>query len=142
MNDIRLGTFQILDKDVLNNDLSFGNNIEVILINFNLDTSIKIIPFFEKIEKKEVDKLVNIFRSLDIDLRLDDLLGKLHLVLLKILIDEQKKQILIIDDVGFTSASINFLQLNFSNLMPKFENKSIIVLDRRDNGECSTKLKF
>ena len=57
MNDIRLGTFQILDKNVLNNDLSFGNNTEVILINFNLDTSIKIIPFFEKIEKNEKKSL-------------------------------------------------------------------------------------
>ncbi len=141
MNDIRLGTFQILDKNVLNNDLSFGNNTEVILINFNLDTSIKIIPFFEKIEKNEVDKLVSVFRSLDIDLWLNDLLGKLHIVLLKILSDEQKKQILIIDDVGFTSTSINFLQLNFDNLMSKFENKSIVVFERRDNGE-SSKLKF
>ena len=141
MNDIRLGTFQILDKNVLNNDLSFGNNTEVILINFNLDTSIKIIPFFEKIEKNEVDKLVSVFRSLDIDLWLNDLLGKLHIVLLKILSDEQKKQILIIDDVGFTSTSINFLQLNFDNLMSKFENKSIVVFERRDNEE-SSKLKF
>ena len=141
MDNIRLGTFQIIDKDLFNKDLFFRNNIEVILINFSSDTSIKIIPFFEKIEKKEVDKLVSIFRSLNIDLRLDDLLGKLHLVLLKILIDEQKRQMLIVDDVGFTKASINFLQINFSHLMPKFENKSIIVLDTGDNDDCS-KLKF
>ena len=141
MNDIKLGTFQVLDSDILNYDSFFKNDVDVILINFSSDTSIKIIPFFEKIEKKEVDKLVSVFRCLNINLRLDDLLGKLHIVLLKILIDEQKKQILIVDDVGFTPASINFLQINFSHLMHKFENKSIIVLDKGNNDKTS-KLKF
>lgn len=133
MNDIKLGTFQILDKNVLNIDFSFENDNDVIFINFSSSDSIKIIPFFEKIKKGEVDKIKEIFKSLEINLRLDDLLGKLHIVLVKILLDDEKRQILIIDDVGFTSISIKFLQLNFSNLISNFKNKAIIVLDNGDN---------
>ncbi len=133
MNDIRLGTFQILQKNVLKNDFSFENDNDVTFINFSSEDSIKIIPFFEKIKKGEVDKIMEIFKSLEVNLRLDDLLGKLHIVLVKILLDNEKRQLLIIDDVGFTSTSINFLQLNFSNLMSRFKNKAIIVLDNADN---------
>lgn len=133
MNDIKLGTFQILEKNVLKNDFSFKNDNDVIFINFSSEDSIKIIPFFEKIKKSEVDKIIEIFKSLEVNLRLDDLLGKLHVVLVKILLDDEKRQILIIDDVGFTSTSIKFLQLNFCNLMSRFKNKAIIVLDNADN---------
>lgn len=133
MNDIKLGTFQILQKNVLKNDFSFKNDNDVTFINFSSEDSIKIIPFFEKIKKGEVDKIMEIFKSLEVNLRLDDLLGKLHIVLVKILLDNEKRQLLIIDDVGFTSTSINFLQLNFSNLMSRFKNKAIILLDNADN---------
>lgn len=133
MNDIKLGTFQILEKNVLKNDFSIKNDNDVIFINFSSEDSIKIIPFFEKIKKSEVDKIIEIFKSLEVNLRLDDLLGKLHVVLVKILLDDEKRQILIIDDVGFTSTSIKFLQLNFCNLMSRFKNKAIIVLDNADN---------
>ncbi|PWB26431.1 hypothetical protein [Flavobacterium sp. HTF] len=77
-----------------------------------------------------MDELINVFKSLELDLRLDDLLGKLHIVLLKLLLDSEANKVLIIDDVGFTSTSINFLESNFNNIMPRFKNKSIIILDR------------
>ncbi|MBP1221734.1 hypothetical protein [Flavobacterium sp. 1355] len=133
MNDIKLGTFQIFEKNVLNNDFSFENDNDIIFINFGSQDSIKIIPFFEKIKKGEVEKIIEIFKSLEINLRLDDLLGKLHIVIVKILLDDEKRQILIIDDVGFTSTSIKFLQLNFCSLMSRFKNKAIIVLGNEDN---------
>ena len=132
MKDMQLGTVQTFNKNLLVEDLYFGNNIEKILINFNLNESIKIIPFFEKIKQKELNNFISVFNNIVIDLRLDDLLGKLHIVILKFLIDKQKKQILIINDIGFTPISIDFLKLNFSNLINKFENKSIIIYSNYD----------
>lgn len=132
MKDMQLGTVQTFNKNLLVEDLYFGNNIEKILINFNLNESIKIIPFFEKIKQKELNNFISVFNNIGIDLRLDDLLGKLHIVILKFLIDKQKKQILIINDIGFTPISIDFLKLNFSNLINKFENKSIIIYSNYD----------
>lgn len=129
---MQLGTVQTFNKNLLVEDLYFGNNIEKILINFNLNESIKIIPFFEKIKQKELNNFISVFNNIGIDLRLDDLLGKLHIVILKFLIDKQKKQILIINDIGFTPISIDFLKLNFSNLINKFENKSIIIYSNYD----------
>lgn len=124
---MKLGTFEILDKGIKFNELSFGKDIDMVLINFNLDTSIKIIPFFEKIRKKELDNLLGVFDNLGIDLRTTDLLGKLHVVILKILLDKEVKQVLVINDVGFTLSSIDFLQHNFSKLIARFENKSIFI---------------
>jgi len=125
--NIKLGIIQILKKDLTIENLSFGDEISVTLINFDKYNSIKIIPFFENIKKKELSILINIFNSIHVNIRLDDLLGKLHIVMLKFLIDKKTKQVLVVNDIGLTPNSINFLIQNFEKLIEGFENKSIII---------------
>jgi hypothetical protein len=124
---MEFGQFKILDKSLKIEDLSFTNDADIVFINFNIDNSIKIIPYFEKIKKKELKALTNVFSNFNISLRTDDFLGKLHFVMLKFLNEEQKKQVLIVNHVGLTNESIDFLQLNFNRLINQYKNKLIIV---------------
>ncbi len=128
MQDIKLGKFQLFNRGLTIDDLSFENGIDVVYNNFHINSSVKLIPFFEKIKKSELKNLLKIFSDKGIDLSLHDVLGLLHVVILKILIDSNKKQVLIINDIGFAKESIDFLQTNFKGLMSKkFINKSILI---------------
>ncbi|MDH6254457.1 hypothetical protein M2347_004184 [Chryseobacterium sp. H1D6B] len=107
---------------------------ECIFINFDYEYSTKIIPFYNKIKEKQ--KLINFFYQLtSINIRTEDLLGKLHLILLQILIDEQEKQsnIIIINSIGFSQDSLQFLINNLNKILNHFENKNIYILENSSN---------
>ncbi|RQO42318.1 hypothetical protein DBR39_00125 [Chryseobacterium sp. KBW03] len=104
------------------------NKEEYIFINFDYSYSIKIIPFFEKINIKEKDSLVDFFFHLtNTNVRIDDLLGKLHLILLKILVDGERN--LVINSIGFSENSIEFLTDNMIKILDYFDNKNLIIIE-------------
>ncbi|WP_395062154.1 hypothetical protein [Flavobacterium sp.] len=128
MKNIKLGALTIINKNSIDEYFPIKETSHV-LINFNSDKSVHIIPFFEEIKRRQLDNYLNIFLNLGIHLRLDDLLGKLHIVILKFLIDNKNDEILIVNDVGFTSKSIVFLSDNVNLLLKNFNNKSVIIIN-------------
>lgn len=139
MNNVEYGKFHILDKAVSLTGLMHRNSDAIsILINFESKSSIKIIPYFNKIKTKERDALINFFAEFGINLLLDDLLGKLHIIILKILLEEKRKLVLVINDTGLTPASINFLVSNFNVFVGMFKNKSIIICPKLINSDNLT----
>ncbi|MFP7655378.1 hypothetical protein [Chryseobacterium proteolyticum] len=108
------------------------NKEEYIFINFDYLYSIKIIPFFEKIEINERNSLIDYFFHLtNTNIRIDDLLGKLHVILLKILVDGEKN--LIINSIGLSENSIEFLIDNMKKILDNFENKNLIVIENNSH---------
>lgn len=104
------------------------NKEEYIFINFDYSYSIKIIPFFEKIEMKERDSLIDSFFHLtNNNIRIDDLLGKLHIILLKILVDGEKN--LVINSIGLSDNSIEFLIDNLRKILDNFDNRNLIIIE-------------
>ncbi|QBJ88078.1 hypothetical protein DDI74_18315 [Chryseobacterium gleum] len=100
---------------------------EYIYINFSDEYSIKINPFFESIDNSEKKTLIQLFFQLtSINIRIDDLLGKLHIIVLKILLDGKKDNI-IINSLGFSNDSIIFLKSNFEKILQNFKNKNLII---------------
>ncbi|WP_426279167.1 hypothetical protein ACN9MN_08070 [Chryseobacterium sp. S-02] len=100
-----------------------------VFINFPDEYSIKVIPFFEKIGKKERNDLVKLFYQLtNIEIMIDDFVGKIHLVLLKILMDGEKNNI-IVSNVGLSNNSYTFWIENLSKLFNNFDNKNLIILE-------------
>lgn len=111
-------------------------NKEFIFINFDNEYSIKIIPFYNEIRDKQ--KLIELFNQLtNLDIRVDDLLGKLHLVILNILVNEDEKPShddIIINSIGFSQNSIQFLIDNLNTIITRFKNRNIYILENISNG--------
>lgn len=127
MNDIECGKFYSFDEAIFLEDIKSKDvSKKIVLVNFEAKSSIKIILFFNTIKRRELDDLRIFFVKQGVNLRLDDLLGKLHIVILKILMENNSKQIIIISDVGFTNTSIDFLLANFKLFQNKFKNKSVV----------------
>ncbi|WP_330744415.1 hypothetical protein [Chryseobacterium sp. CP-77] len=100
---------------------------EYIYINFSDEYSIKINPFFESIDNSEKKTLIQLFFQLtSINIRIDDLLGKLHIIVLKILLDGKKDKI-IINSLGLSNDSIIFLKSNFEKILQNFKNKNLTI---------------
>lgn len=96
-------------------------------MNFSNAYSIKVIPFYESICENEINKLIKLFYQItDVDIRVEDLTGKIHLVLLKILIDGEKNTI-VLNDVGISKDSREFLIDSFNKILNNFANKNIII---------------
>ena len=124
---MQLGEFSILDEAISLNELKLKDvAIEFILVNFETKSAIKIIPFFNTIKSVELVSLVNFFVELGVNIRLDDLLGKLHIVILKLLLQDNKEQIIMVNDVGLTTSSVDFLLSNFNLMKDKIKNKSVL----------------
>lgn len=104
------------------------NKKEYIFINFDYSYSIKIIPFFEKIEMKERDYLIDSFLHLtNTNIRIDDLLGKLHVIILKILVNGEKN--LIINSIGLSENLIEFLTDNLRKILDNFDTINLIIVE-------------
>lgn len=105
---------------------------DYIFINFDYKYAIKISFFYEKIKKSERNRLIKLFYQLtSIEIRVDDTLGKLHIILLKLLIDGEKNKI-IISDIGFIKNSFTFLVDNFRKIFENLNNlkdKSVIIVE-------------
>ncbi|WP_185290882.1 hypothetical protein [Chryseobacterium lactis] len=100
---------------------------EYIYINFSYEYSIKINPFFKSIDDTERNTLIQLFFQLtNIDIRVNDLLGQLHIIVLKILLDDEKDNI-IINSLGLTDDSIIFFKSNFEKVLKNFKNKNLII---------------
>lgn len=108
---------------------SFENKEEYIYVNFSNAYSIKVIPFYESICENEINKLIKFFYQItDVDIRVEDLTVKIHLVLLKILIDGEKNTI-VLNDVGISKDSREFLIDSFNKILNNFANKNIIIIE-------------
>lgn len=104
------------------------NKEKYIFINFDYSYSIKIIPFFEKIEMKEKDYLIDSYLHLtNTNIRVDDLLGKLYIIILKILVNGEKN--LIINSIGLSESSIEFLIKNLWEILDNFDTMNIIIVE-------------
>lgn len=114
-------------------------NGEFIFINFENDYSVKIIPFYDKITNKQ--KLIEHFNQLtNVNIRVEDLVGKLHLVILKLLIDEDKSQNprdIIINSIGLSLNSIQFLIDNLNIIKGSFKVRNIYILENKSNDEIT-----
>lgn len=128
MNNIEYGKLRVINEVFLFNDLVDRNSgVTFILINFDSKSSVKIIPFFNEIKSKELNTLIGFFAKYGINIRLNDLLGKLHVVVLKMLLEEKGKLVVLINDIGLTYSSIDFLVSNFNIFMGRLENKLTII---------------
>lgn len=111
---------------------SLRNRNEYIFINFYYKYALKITYFYEKIRKNERNELIKLLNQLtNIEIRVDDTLGKLHIILLKLLIDGGKDNI-VISNIGFHIKSFDFLIENFKKIfenLNNLENKSIIIVE-------------
>ena len=112
-------------------------NNKFIFINFDNKYSIKIIPFYNEIRDKQ--KLIELFNQLtNLEIRVEDLLGKLHLVILKILINEDENPSpndIIINSIGLSKNSILFLIDNLNKIISRFKNRNIYILDNTSSDE-------
>ncbi|MBP1167401.1 MULTISPECIES: hypothetical protein [unclassified Chryseobacterium] len=108
------------------------NKNEYVFLNFAYGDALMITSFYDKIRKKERNNLIRLFNQLtNIELRTDDILGKLHIDILKILVD-QKKDTIIITNIGFPSESISFLIDNFNKVFSNLntlKNKKVIIVE-------------
>lgn len=124
MNDI-----SIINLNVLS---SLKYKDEYIFVNFAYDKAIKIGFFYDEIDQNELSKLVLLFFQLTgIEIRLDDVLGKLHIILLKLLIDGEKDNI-VISNIGFHMQSFEFLIDNLKKIFESLNgliNKKIIIVE-------------
>ncbi|MET3529002.1 hypothetical protein DRF59_20630 [Chryseobacterium flavum] len=114
-------------------------NKDFIFINFDNEYSIKIIPFYNGLRDKQ--KLIELFNQLtNLDIRVEDLLGKLHLVILKILINEDENPSsndIIINSNGLSQNSIQFLIDNLNTILARFKNRNIYILENTSNDELT-----
>lgn len=114
-------------------ELQFLNNKnEYIFIHFGYPSAAKIGVLYNKIKKKERNYLISIFFELTgIDIRVEDMLGKLHVVLLKILVDGTMNNI-VISNIAFLPSSFAFLMDNLKKIfdnLKNLENKKVIIVD-------------
>jgi hypothetical protein len=111
---------------------TLGNKNEYIFVNFADNNALKISYFYDEIKKNERNKLISLFKQLTgIEIRLDDILGKLHIVLLKLIL-EGKKDNIVISSIGFHMASFEFLIDNFKTIFEnlcELVNKKIIIVE-------------
>ncbi|NIF03887.1 hypothetical protein F3J23_00370 [Chryseobacterium sp. Tr-659] len=114
------------------------NKNEYIFVNFAYTQSLKINYFYDEIKKSERNKLIKLFNQLtDIEIRVDDTLGKLHIVLLKLLINGKQNNI-VISTIGFHMISFEFLINNFKkifNNLNGLENKNLIIVECNINNQ-------
>lgn len=131
MYNVSPAVCEILPERVTLEDLSFDVESEVVFVNLGTANSLKIYPQLEKLKKRQVNILLDFFRSAGVDLRLEDALGALHVILLEILLKGSGKQIILVGNTGFTRESILFLKQNFALLMGKFSEKTILIYDEK-----------
>lgn len=127
MIDLNFGKVTTINKSTEISDIHPSRNAIIHTINFDSATSIKIITYYNNLDKKEKDRIVKIFNELNIFIRTDDSLGKLHFVILHMLIKTGDPEILIINDVGLSNNSLNFLKANFDHIMSYYKNKALII---------------
>ena len=105
---------------------------DYVFVNFAYDNALKIGYFYDEIRKNERIKLINLFNQLTgIEIRVDDTLGKLHIILLKLLIDGKKDNI-VISNVGFHMISFEFLIDNLKKIfqhLNELVNKNVIIVE-------------
>lgn len=118
--------------------LTLENKNEYIFVNFAYKHSLKIGCFYDEIKKSERNKLIKLFNQLTgIEIRVDDTLGKLHIILLKLLINGEQNNI-IISTIGFHIISFEFLINNFKKIFNNLNglaNKNIIIVECNLNNQ-------
>lgn len=111
---------------------NFKNKNEYIFINFDYVHSIKISFFYEKMKRSRVKELIKLFYKLtNIEIRTDDTLGKLHLILLELLINREENTVFI-SDIGFPKSSYDFLIDNLKKIfdnLDNLKNKKIVIVE-------------
>ncbi|HHM0730642.1 TPA: hypothetical protein ACRFJD_003698, partial [Elizabethkingia anophelis] len=94
---------------------------------------IKIIPFYENLKKEEQINLIQYFFQLtNINIRVNDLLGKLSITILKALIDGENQDI-IINSIGLSENSISFLTEHLKKILNNFKDKNIFIVKNNQN---------
>jgi hypothetical protein len=82
-----------------------------------------------KVFVKKTESLIKLFYELtNIEIRGDDLVGKIHLILLKILGDEETNNILI-NNIGLSKDSYAFLVDNLNKILKNYDNKNVIIVE-------------
>lgn len=114
------------------------NKNEYIFVNFAYQCSLRIDHFYEQIKKSERNKLIKLFNQLtDVEIRVDDTLGKLHIILLKLLMNGEQNNI-VISTIGFHIISFDFLISNLKkifNNLNSLTNKNIIIVECNLNNQ-------
>lgn len=111
---------------------ALGNKDEYIFVNFDYKNALRIGYFYDEIRKKERNKLIDLFKQLtDVEIRVNDTLGKLNIILLKLLIDGTKNNI-VISNIGFHIVSFEFLIDNLNKILENLnglKDKNIIIVE-------------
>lgn len=111
---------------------ALGNKDEYIFVNFDYKNALRIGYFYDEIRKKERNKLIDLFKQLTgVEIRVDDTLGKLHIILLKLLIDGERDNI-VVSSIGFHIKSFDFLIDNLKKIFENINglvNKNVIIVE-------------
>lgn len=111
---------------------ALGNKDEYIFVNFDYKNALRIGYFYDEIRKKERNKLLDLFKQLTgVEIRVNDTLGKLNIILLKLLIDGSKNNI-VISNIGFHIVSFEFLIDNLNKILENLnglKDKNIIIVE-------------
>ncbi|WP_066440683.1 hypothetical protein [Chryseobacterium sp. CCH4-E10] len=109
-----------------------GNKSDYIFVNLDYALAIKIGSYYDEIKKSEKKELIKLFNQLtDIEIRIDDTLGKLSIILLKLLMIEKRDNI-VVSNIGFSVSSFEFLIANMKKIFQNLKglnNRNIIILD-------------
>ncbi|KYH07061.1 hypothetical protein A1704_21655 [Chryseobacterium cucumeris] len=114
------------------------NKNDYIFVNFAYPHSLKIGYFYDEIKKSERHKLIKLFNQLTgVEIRVDDTLGKLHIILLQLLLNGKQDNI-VISTIGFHIISFEFLINNFTKIFNNLNglaNKNIIIVECNINNQ-------
>lgn len=96
------------------------------IVNFAFGGAIKIVPYYESFSKEKVRLLSVCFKDAGINLRQDDILTMLHLVLLDLALVQPDVDTYFVGNAGFANDSFDFLKNNISK-MAAFDEKEIFL---------------
>ncbi|SHM01832.1 hypothetical protein [Chryseobacterium polytrichastri] len=117
---------------------TLANEDKYIFVNFSYKHAVKISYFYEDINKNERNKLIQLFNQLtNIEIRVDDMLGKLNIILLKLIIDGKKNNI-VVSNIGFHMKSFEFLIDNIKKIFENYidlANKHVIIVECNLNNQ-------
>lgn len=98
---------------------------DITLVNFPINSSVKVLPFFNKFGSKEIDNLRDRINEIcDIELRVEDYLGKILLIAFYFLFG--KADMVIINTAGLSEQSIVFLERNLQ-IITRVLNKVALI---------------